>query len=179
MTLEQSRSGTPVVGVALPIPEPWGSGIQRLRIGYGETRAADIPTHITLLPPTPLPADELPGLRAHLTTVAATHAAFQVVLRGTGTFQPVSDVVFIQVAMGVSSCERLERAVRSGPVERELAFPYHPHVTLVHDQPVDVLDRAFAELGTFAARFPATMFRLYRHDGDGVWASVEDYPLTG
>lgn len=172
-------SASPVVGVALPVPEPWGPYLQAMRTGYGEDRARHIPTHITLMPPTPVAPEQLSPLRRHLAEVAATHPRFEVLLRGTGTFRPVSDVVYVQVAQGVSSCERLERAVRAGPVSRILDFPYHPHVTLVHDQPAPVLDRAFAELEAFTCQFTASSFRLYLHGGDEVWRRVEDYPLTG
>lgn len=168
---------SPVVGVALPVPEPWGGYLQQQRIRYGEARAEHIPSHITLLPPTPLRPDQVRPFRDHLADVAAAQPAFDVVLRGTGTFRPVSDVVFVQVALGVSSCERLESAVRSGPVSRELAFPYHPHVTVVHDEPDRVLDQAFEDLAAFTCRFEADSFRLYLHSGDEVWSQVEDYRL--
>ncbi|ANS80482.1 phosphoesterase superfamily protein [Serinicoccus hydrothermalis] len=168
-----------VVGVALPVPEPWGSHLQRLRIGYGEERAAAIPTHITLLPPTPITEDDLCSLEEHLECVAREQEAFEVMLRGTGTFRPVSEVVFVQVAKGVADCERLERAVRTGPVRRPLDFPYHPHVTIAHDLPLAALDRAFRDLGAFSCSYPADAFRLYVHDGDGEWRTRADYPLAG
>lgn len=110
--------------------------------------------------------------------MARSHDPFPVILRGTGTFRPVSDVVFVQVAQGVSSCERLERDVRDGPVARRLEYPYHPHVTISHDRPPGVLDRAFADLAAFSCTFEATSFRLYLHGGDGVWQVVEDFLLT-
>lgn len=173
-----ATSVSPVVGVAIPIPEPWGGYLQQQRIRYGESRAAYIPTHVTLLPPTPLRPDQVRPLREHLGQVAAESPPFEVVLRGTGTFRPVSEVVYVQVAQGVSSCERLESAIRSGPVTRELGFPYHPHVTVVHDEPGPVLDRAFEDLAAFTCRFQVTSFRLYLHSGDEVWSQVEDYRLT-
>lgn len=153
--------------------------MQRLRVDYGESRAQHIPTHITLLSPTPLLDADVSGLREHLRDVAAAHHAFEVVLRGTGTFRPVSDVVFLQVARGVSSCEQLERHIRSGPVDRGLDFPYHPHVTVAHDVSEEVLDRSFADLAGFACTFRAAEFRLYAHQGDEVWHPVEAFPLTG
>lgn len=172
-------SASPVVGVALPVPEPWGAYLQQMRVGYGEDRAQHIPTHITLLPPTLVAPEQLVPLREHLAEVATAHPPFEVLLRGTGTFRPVSDVVYVQVAQGVSSCERLERAVRGGPVSRELDFPYHPHVTLAHDRPAAVLERAFADLEAFTCAFTASTFRLYQHGGDEVWRRVEDFSLGG
>ncbi|WP_368660237.1 2'-5' RNA ligase family protein [Ornithinimicrobium sp.] len=177
MTFAAPSRATPVVGVAIPVPEPWGSFLHKTRMGYGEERARNIPTHITLLPPTPVEPEQVCPLRRHLASVAAGHSAFTVQLRGTGTFRPLSDVVFIQLAQGVSSCERLEQAIRNGPVHRDLLFPYHPHVTLLHDEPAAMLDGAFSDLAAFTCRFPATSFRLYLHGGDGVWQVVEEFVL--
>lgn len=175
--MTQPPDPSTVIGVALPVPEPWGAHLQRLRLGYGDTRARHTPTHITLLPPTALAPERVAGVRDHLTRIAARHRPFQVILRGTGTFRPVSDVVFVQVAQGVSSCELLERDVRSGPLERTLSFPYHPHVTLAHDLPDPTLDRAFDDLAGFACRYPVESFRLYMHEGDEVWRPVAYFPL--
>lgn len=168
-----------VVGVAIPIPDPWGAHLQKLRIGYGEERAAAIPTHITLLPPTPVEPDVVDALAEHLAQVGTKHGPFEILLRGTGTFRPVSDVVFVQVAKGVAMCERLEQAVRSGPVRRQLDFPYHPHVTLAHDVPVAALERAFKDLAAFSCSFVADVVRLYVHEGDGVWRTRADQVLAG
>lgn len=170
---------TRTVGVALPIPEPWGARLQQARIELGDHQAAHIPTHITLLPPTPVPEPVVTDLREHLRGAAARHPVFDVVLRGTGTFRPVSDVVYIQVARGVASCELLERLVRRGPVTRELAFPYHPHVTVAHDLDPDALDQAFDELSTFTCAFRADWMGLYVHQGEQGWQLDTELALTG
>lgn len=178
MTTDQPTAREDVViGVALPVPEPWGQHLRRLRVGYGDTRAEHVPTHITLLPPTPASSVSMAGVRAHLSAVAARHAPFEVILRGTGTFRPVSDVVYVQVARGVASCEQLEQDVRSGPLARELKFPYHPHVTLAHGLPHPVLDRVFVDLAGFSASFQVEAFRLYGHNGDEIWSPLADFPL--
>lgn len=165
------------IGVAVPVPEPWGEHLRQLRVDYGDTRAEHIPTHITLLPPTPAAPAAMDGVRAHLSAVAARHTPFEMILRGTGTFRPVSDVVYVQVAQGVANCEFLEQDVRSGPLERNLSFPYHPHVTLAHDLPGPVLDRVFADLAGFSCTFRVDAFRLYGHGGDEVWSPLEDFPM--
>lgn len=175
MTVESGAGAT--VGVALPVPDPWGACLCQARLSYGEDRARHIPTHVTLLPPTRLEAQEVDRLRGHLRQVARTHRPFEVVLRGTGTFRPVSQVVYVQVAQGVAPCEQLEQSVRQGPVASPLAFPYHPHVTVAHDLPQERLDRAFTELAGFCCRFTATELRMYLHTGDQAWRSVATYPL--
>ncbi|GAA8849540.1 2'-5' RNA ligase family protein [Helicobacter pylori] len=169
----------PVHGVSIEIPEPWGSQLQQQREDVGDPMARAIPPHVTLMPPTEVPEAELPVFVHHLESVAAAHGPFMMQLRGTGTFRPVSPVVFVQVAQGIPMCERLEQAVRRGPVVRDLEFPYHPHVTIAHQVSDAQLDRAFGDLATFDASFEVTSFHLYDHGADGVWRPQTGFELSG
>lgn len=166
-------------GVSIAIPEPWGARLQGCREEVGDPLAQAVPPHITLMPPTDIPQEQLEPFRHHLQTVARDHGPFTMHLRGTGTFRPVSPVVFVQVAQGIPMCERLEHAVRGGPVSRDLEFPYHPHVTIAHGIEDVGLDRAFHEMADFEATFEVSQFHLYEHGGDGVWRPVFDLRLRG
>ncbi|WP_434582252.1 2'-5' RNA ligase family protein [Carbonactinospora thermoautotrophica] len=128
------------IGVAVAIPEPYGTCLQSYRESFGDPLARAIPTHVTLLPPT-----------------------------------AVSPVVFVQLAQGISDCERIERRIRSGPLARELKFNYHPHVTVAHDVPDEMLDLAFEKLSSFEAKFEVLGFSLYEHGQDGVWRPQRDF----
>ncbi|MGW0657838.1 2'-5' RNA ligase family protein [Streptodolium elevatio] len=167
------------IGVSIAIPEPWGGQLQDLRAGFGDPLARAIPTHVTLLPPTEIAEDALDDVEAHLRAVAAAEHPFPMILRGTGTFRPTSPVVFIQVALGIPDCERLEEGVRAGPLTRELHFPYHPHVTVAHHLPDHVLDRAFDKLSGYEASFEVTGFSLYEHGDDAVWRPRRAFPFGG
>jgi 2'-5' RNA ligase len=157
------------IGVSIAIPEPYGSSLQDVRDGYGDPLARAIPTHVTLLGPTSVRGTALSAIEQHLERVAAGAVPYPMTLSGTGTFRPISPVVFVRIAKGGEECGRLEQQVRSGPLEAELRFPYHPHVTIGHDLPAEVLDRAEAELADFRADFEVTEFSLYLHGADGVW----------
>jgi 2'-5' RNA ligase len=172
------QDATVRVGVAIGIPEPWGGQLDRARAVAGDPMAQFIPSHVTLLGPTDVPSDALPTIQKHLAAVAEQHSGFPVRLRGTGTFRPVTEVVFVAVAAGISDFERLAAAVRSGPLERELHFPYHPHVTVAHDIETGALDRVFDDLAGFSARFDVDHFTLYVHGADGHWRPVRDFPLS-
>ena len=165
------------IGVAIGIPEPYKTQLQEARERYGDPNAADVPPHVTLLPPTTVDGLQLPLVEQHLRRVAAKQPSFSLHLRGTGTFRPVSPVVFVMVADGGSSCEQLEKSVRGGPLRRELKFPYHPHVTIAHDVRNALLERAFVEMATFEATFPVEGFQLFEQT-NGVWRPLEDYPLA-
>jgi 2'-5' RNA ligase len=157
------------IGVAVEIPPPWAEQLQSARERFGDPLARAIPTHLTLLPPTSLPIPSLTEVLAHLQRVAAGSPPFELVLAGTDTFRPVSPVVFVRVQEGGPACDRLQQAVRTGPLARELSFPFHPHVTVAHHLDDDALDRAGKELADFAAAFEVEGFVLYEHGADGVW----------
>jgi len=165
------------IGVAVGIPEPWGSQLDTRRAAAGDPKARFIPAHLTLLGPTEVGTSDETTRRIdkHLESVASAHRPFQLHLRGTGTFRPVTEVVFVAVAAGISECERLAESIRSGPLQRELHFPYHPHVTVAHDVPAVALDQVFDELTTFEARFPVNGFTLYAHGDDGHWHPLRQY----
>ena len=167
------------IGVSIPIPAPHGDYLQRRRADFGDPQAWQIPAHITLLPPTEVDGEAYAAFRSHCAEVATAHAPFDVVLRGTGTFRPLSDVVFIQVARGVSNCEALEVSLRSGPVSRDLEFYYHPHVTVAHNVPAESLDLAFADLADYSVAFEVGAYHLYELGEDDVWRPVHEFTLTG
>jgi 2'-5' RNA ligase len=167
----------PTIGVALAIPEPWATELQNYRTSVGDAMAATIPTHITLVPPTEVTDEELDEIERHLAVAAAELPAFEVHLRGTGTFRPVSPVVFVTVVEGISQCEQLAAAVRRGPLDVDLAFPYHPHVTIAHHVAEGRLDQAFDELADFECEFEVADFRLYVHDHERGWTPTRDFTL--
>jgi len=168
-----------VIGVAIAIPEPYGDELTRWRKEFGDPLAAAIPPHVTLLPPTPVLRTQLPAIREHLDAAARELHPFTMHLRGTGTFRPVSPVVFVQVAEGIAACERIESQVRSGILDRELTFNYHPHVTVAHHLDDDALDRAFDTLADYEATFSVSTFELFEHGDDGVWRPVVSFSLDG
>ena len=170
---------TAVLGVLVPIPEPWAQLLVEWRSKCGDPQATVVPPHVTLLPPTEVPVAERAAISAHLAQVAAGHPPFDVRLAGTDTFRPVSEVVFVSVAQGVNECTLLASDVRTGPLARPLHFPYHPHVTVAHDVPADMLDMASAGLADLQADFRVEEFTEFEQQPGGAWAVAREYPLTG
>lgn len=166
------------IGVAVAVPEPWATELQEYRLQIGDPTAVGVPTHITLVPPTEV-VDDLGQVADHLAAAAAGQEPFRVHLRGTGTFRPVSPVVFIGLAEGISQCEQLADAVRRGPLAVDLHFPYHPHVTVAHHLPDVGLDRAFEDLAAFECDFDVTQFHLYVHQGRAGWRISRTFDLGG
>jgi 2'-5' RNA ligase len=167
------------IGVAIPIPDPYGSELRGYRAEFGDPMAASIPSHVTLLPPTEVLDDDVDVIDKHLRSVAGRVPPFRIRLRGTATFQPISPVVFVSLAEGISSCEVLQAQVRSGPLDVPLRFPYHPHVTVAHDLDRAALDRAYRALADYGCVFDVTAFSRYEHGGDGVWRPQRAFRLSG
>ena len=167
------------IGVAVGVPEPWGSRAGHRAGARPVTRSPRSSRRTSRCSARPTSTRRpLPAIEAHLAEVAAARSSFPVRLRGTGTFRPVTEVVFVAVAAGISECELLAGAVRDGPLERELHFPYHPHVTVAHDIATAALDAVFDRLADFAADFEVDHFTLYVHGTDGTWRPVRDFPLA-
>lgn len=172
------RSGDQLrIGVAITVPEPWSTELREARGRYGDPLADFIPPHVTLLGPTVVEPEQMDEVEEHLTKAAARHAPFVVRLRGTATFRPVSPVVFVPLVDGSDGCAALEQSVRTGVLDQELRFEYHPHVTVAHEVPDDRLDAAAAGLAGFEATFVVTEFHSYLHGDDGVWRPVRDFSL--
>jgi 2'-5' RNA ligase len=166
-------------GVAFGLPEPYTSELQGWRERLGDPNAAGIPPHVTLLPPTNLHESALEEVEEHLRRVAASEHGFRMHLRGSASFRPVSPVVFVPLVAGIADCERVESKVRSGPLARELKFPYHPHVTVAHDLGPEALDLAFQSLKDYEALFDVWGFTLFEQDREGVWRPQRDFPFGG
>ena len=168
-----------VLGIVVPVPEPWAQLLVDWRSKVGDPQANLVPPHVTLLPPTEVPVADRTAISAHLAEVARCHPPFEMHLSGTGTFSPVSEVVFVTVAKGIGNCELLATDVRRGPLARPLSFPYHPHVTVAHDVPRDMLDAAYSGLADLSAEFRVDRFTEFEQTSDGAWAIAREYPLTG
>lgn len=165
------------IGISLEIPEPYGSALRARRASYGDVHAKYVPTHVTLLPPTEVEPAALGAIEEHLARVAAGFAPFTMRLGGTGTFMPISAVVFVQIAQGITPCANLEAQVVSGVLERELQFPYHPHVTVAHDLDEHMLEFAMQDLADYHAEFDIDRLKLYEQRPSGNWQVLREFPF--
>ncbi|MEH3032944.1 MAG: 2'-5' RNA ligase family protein [Aeromicrobium erythreum] len=163
-------------GVAIAVPEPYGSLLRERRAAFGDPQAATVPTHVTLLPPDE--TDDVQGVRDRLAEVAAATRAFEMTLHGTGTFRPVSPVVFVAVGEGAAETTRLAQGLRTVVGPPPAAFPFHPHVTVAQELDAPALDRALAELADFSCAFTVREFSLYLHDPDRGWVADQSFALA-
>lgn len=165
------------VGVVVAIPEPLASELRTWRKSFGDPLAEQIPAHITLVTTTPV--DSWEETLAHVRSVAATARSFTVSMHGTGTFRPVSPVVYLNVEDGFAECIQLHSALQRGPLARDLPFPFHPHVTIAHNIQESSLDDAETALHEFHASFRVDGMGLFQHDRSGIWRLQEELAFGG
>lgn len=165
------------IGVSIPVPEPYGTLLQDKRRDFGDPMADTVPSHVTLIPPTQIEIEELEVVSAALERASATLPPFPMRLRGTGTFRPISPVVFVAVSLGISYTEMLAKCVRKALGAPEPEFPFHPHVTVAHHLDDVSLDRAYDELKDFECQFSVTEFALYHHQESTGWVPQQTFRL--
>lgn len=168
---------TITVGVSIAIPEPHGEALRDKRRSFGDEMADRIPSHITLAPPLLVEEDGVDGLAEDLRELAEVFQPFTVSLLGTGTFRPISPVVFIAVSEGIAQIETLAEGVRKTIGAPEPEFPFHPHVTVAHNLEDEALDRALADLRDFRASFVVDAIHLYVDDAERGWVPTHTFGL--
>lgn len=167
----------PTIGVAIPVPEPYGSMLREKRGRFGDPMAETVPSHVTLIAPTDVKVTALSAVCGALERASTSMPPFPMSLRGTGTFRPISPVVFIAVSEGISYTEMLAGAVRRALDIEEPEFPFHPHVTVAHNLDDERLDRAYEELHDFECEFVVDAFALYHHENGAGWVPQRTFSL--
>lgn len=167
------------VGVLIAIPEPWVTQLTEARQTLGDPMALRVPSHITLVPPTTVDLSARADLLTHLQGVASRHGPFQITVKGTGNFLPVSPVAFLKLEAGTADCVGLAEELAVGPLAGKSRFPYHPHVTLAQGLSIERLQRAEADFALFEASWTVQGFRLDSVDEDGAYTSkaIFDFAL--
>lgn len=172
MFLPTRGEGEDWFGVVIAIPEPWVSQIAEARLLLGDEKAKNVPPHITVMPPQAVASDKKEQIFTHLEKVSARHRPFRVTISGTGSFMPVSPVVFLNVTQGSHQCAELAEDVRFGPLDYSPRFPYHPHVTIAQGLNERQLEAACVAGSEFEASWTVTGFRLDRVDETGSYTSA-------
>lgn len=164
------------LGVVIEIPSPLDAPLIDWRRKYGGEQAAAVAPHITLVSGSTTDWD---AAAAHVRHVASSISSFSVQLRGTGTFRPISPVVFLNVTEGAGQCGELHDALVAGPLLHELTYGYHPHLTIAHEAEEAAMDRAQEELRGTSMSFVVEKIGLFGLDSTGAWSRREELGLDG
>lgn len=176
------QSGAPLepraesLGVIIALPPDLTEELSQWRARYARPDAPLVPAHITLV------SGQAKGSWAeaaeHVRSVARGASAFPVSLRGTGSFAPLSEVVFLNLVTGEKECIELHQELIDGPVRHLLDFTYQPHVTIAHDLDPETMAQAQVEMSNFAADFRVESLGLYNFVNGG-WNLCEELSFGG
>ncbi|WP_153505270.1 2'-5' RNA ligase family protein [Cumulibacter manganitolerans] len=166
------------VGLSIPMPAPYDAVLQEWRRRSGDPMAELVMPHVTLVPPTPVAEEALDRVLSTLRERCTGLTSFPLRLRGTGTFRPISDVVFVAVADGISHCEVLAERLRTDELRPQLEYPYHPHVTVAQNVPTEALDAVFDGLEDFRADIVVDEVWAHRQNDDGSWTPLTSFALA-
>lgn len=119
------------------IPDPLGVFLDRLRLEL--VPGCSPHAHVTILPPRPICASQEQAA-SEIMAEASDVPGFEVVLGNVEVF-PVSKVIYIGLKQGEEQLREMYRMLNRGAVAYDEPFPYHPHVTLAQNFPLDQVDR--------------------------------------
>lgn len=166
------------LGVALLVPPPLAAAVDALRLALGDPALGRIPAHLTLVPPVNVNEERLVDALVVLRQAAAATRPFTIQLGPVTTFHPVNPVLYLEIGGDVDALQRLRDAVFRAPLERNLTWPFVPHVTVADDFHPGRIEGAVAALDSFTAEFVAERVHLLEEGEGRVWTPIADYPFA-
>lgn len=157
-----------------------GDEIDGLRRACGDGSLTKVPPHITLVPPVNVREDRVPEALAVLRRAAARVAEPSLTLHlgPPATFQPDSPVLYLAVSGdGSAALRALRDAVFAAPLERSVAWPFVPHVTLAEELADDRLAWAAGCLDGYEVDVSFDRVHLLREGTGRVWQPIADAPF--
>jgi 2'-5' RNA ligase len=121
------------------IPDPLGAFLDTLRIDL--VPGCSPHAHVTILPPRPIEGSEEEA-GEQLLEAAEGFSGFEVELGDVEVF-PVSKVIYIGLRRGEQELREMYRALNRGVVGYREPFPYHPHVTLAQNFPLQDVEHIY------------------------------------
>ncbi|HZN12974.1 MAG TPA: 2'-5' RNA ligase family protein, partial [Acidimicrobiales bacterium] len=121
--------------------------IDGLRRALGEPDLGRIPPHLTLIPP--VNVRDVEAAERVLRAAAQGGPPIVVELGPVMTFLPDNPVAYLAVGGDVDAVVRLRDRAFQPPLERELTWPYVPHVTVADGIDVDRIRAAPDVLGAY------------------------------
>jgi 2'-5' RNA ligase len=163
------------------IPDPLGNFLDRLRLDL--VPGCSPHAHVTILPPRPISADESKAADELLEN-AESFSGFDIELGDVEIF-PVSKVIYIGIARGERELREMYRALNRGAVAYKEPFPYHPHVTLAQNFPLEDLDHLASRAAIrwenyrFARTFSVHCLDFVKNLRGNSWTDLANIQLRG
>jgi 2'-5' RNA ligase len=168
------------LGVALLFPAEASAAIDVLRRAVGADDVERLPPHLTLVPPVNVRVDELDAARDLLRDAAHDTDPFRLTLGPARTFLPINPVLYLEVGGDIPSVDALRDRVFRPPLERNLTWPFQPHVTLLDGADETRLRAAvdtFADMRIEVAIEHVHLLQENNEDGVRFWRPIFEASL--
>lgn len=165
------------------LPEPRiAARVDALRRAVDDPRRADLPSHLTLVPPIPLRPEQVPELRRVLRDAATAAVPFELALGPAASFAPTTSTLHLAVSGALDELSRLRATLAVPPLDRPDEHDFVPHVTLLQRATPEQIAAGLAlcsgRLGQWWVRAVHLLERC-RPDTGAVWHPVAEEPLGG
>jgi 2'-5' RNA ligase len=168
------------LGVVLLLPQAVALEVDGLRRACSDPALGRIPPHLTLVPPVNVRGEDVDAALAVVRAAAAAQPPLELTLGPVGTFLPDSPV--LRLGVGGPDVERLHglrAALLTGPLEREMTWPFVPHVTLADGMAEERIHAAVAALAGWSASVEVPTVHVLEQGEDRVWTPIAEAPLGG
>lgn len=170
-----------VYALVIYIPDPLGRFLDDLRREL--VPACNPHAHVSVLPPRSIGVDwRVAG--EEVRTCANKWAPFDITLGAIERF-PVTNVIYIGLAIGAPELHRMHACMNNGSLESAEPFEYHPHITLAQEIPLDDLEdihrlaqRRWAEF-TGPRTFLADRATFVRNTIGNQWMDLSEFSFAG
>jgi 2'-5' RNA ligase len=169
---------------ALLIPAPVATEIDGLRRACGDAMFGKVDAHVTLVEPINVREEGLGAVGDVMRDAAAAVAGPVTLTFGPArSFHPDSPVLYLAVDGDLDELTALRGAMRTGPFEREGAWPFVPHVTIGTDLSEDRLRAGVDALTDYSVSVTLSHVQVLQEmrDPDEVrrWRPIADAALGG
>ena len=169
---------------ALLIPAPVATEIDGLRRACGDAMFGKVDAHVTLVEPINVREEALGAVEDVMRDAAAAVAGPITLTFGPArSFHPDSPVLYLAVDGDLDELTALRGAMRTGPFEREGAWPFVPHVTIGTDLSEDRLRAGVDALTDYSVSVTLSHVQVLQEmrDADEVrrWRPIADAALGG
>lgn len=165
------------LGVALLLPQPVRAEVDVLRRSLGADDVDRLPSHLTLVPPVNVREDDLDAALDLLRDAAARTRSFRLVLGPPRTFLPINPVLFLEVGGDVAAVDGLRDRIFRPPLERNLTWPFQPHVTLLDQGSEERIRAAQEALADYRAEVLLERVHLlqeFNDEGTRYWRPIAE-----
>lgn len=164
-------------GVAILPPAEVAAEIDALRRALDDRQLARLPAHITLVPPVNVHPDEVDYAIDVCRRAAKNARPFGLQLGPPASFLPDSPTLLLEVHGALDALHDVRNDVFRPPLERTLAWPFVPHLTLLDEASEAQIAAALIALTGARYDFHVRALHLLEEQRSHVWEPIAEFAI--